>query len=125
MDAYIDNFTDEPHEDYLAEVIGDESRSDFGQNRYSESDDSEDENIIDEEWLPRRNKKPLVRDSTTWHQRLEAVQRTAVDKWSLGLFVYFLPRVWVLMAFTPPHKPKLYTHTYNNDDTSWVVKWSN
>ncbi|KAK4320190.1 hypothetical protein Pmani_008953 [Petrolisthes manimaculis] len=62
MDTYIDNFTDEPHEDYLAEVIGDESRSDFGQNRYSESDDSEDENIIDEEWLPRRNKKPLVRD---------------------------------------------------------------
>ncbi|KAK4314025.1 hypothetical protein Pmani_014668 [Petrolisthes manimaculis] len=73
MDTYIDDFTDEPHEDYLAEVIGDESRSDFGQNRYSESDDSEDENIIDEEWLPRRNKKPLVRDRWV-HDRFAAIR---------------------------------------------------
>ena len=60
MDSYINDYTEEPYED-LAEVIGDAevSSDDFAEER--DTDDS-GEDIIDEEWLPRRNRKPLVGD---------------------------------------------------------------
>lgn len=54
MDSYNDKYTEEPHEDYLAEVTGEEDRSDFGLERDSMTDDDyEERNIIDEVWLPK------------------------------------------------------------------------
>ena len=62
-------YTEEPYEDFLAEVIGEtegrileEDRSTVGQERDSETDDDFEEDIVDEVWLPRRNKKPLLRN---------------------------------------------------------------